>query len=160
SSVLGEAARTAVPSFLNKKADFMSGRSEGAMEDVTALMDGYRECVRHLWNMHFWKDAEPQQDWDLAEGFNAVAARLFQLLVLRPLGGAETEVRPDDWAQREPLSFLHVYVDPRSEIMVNRGLDTGYWDDPLRVIEKGELDLRFLQFFDWWLLGFREFGLY
>jgi hypothetical protein len=44
--------------------------------------------------------------------------------------------------------------------MVNRGLATGYWDDPLTCVEQGALDLRFIAFFDWWTLGFREFGLY
>ncbi len=130
------------------------------MEDVTDVVNAYRECVRHLWNTHFWKDAEPGQNWDLRDGFDEVAAQLFRLLVLRKLGREEIEVPPDYWAEREPLPFLRVEVDTRAEIMVNRGLATGYWDDPLRVVEKGELDLRFLQFFDWWLLGFREFSFY
>jgi hypothetical protein len=44
--------------------------------------------------------------------------------------------------------------------MVNRGKGTGYWDDPLRSVDKGEIDLRFVQFFDWSELGFREFQFY
>jgi hypothetical protein len=44
--------------------------------------------------------------------------------------------------------------------MVNRETTCGYWDHPLHFIEDGELDLRFLQFFDWWDLGFRDFEHY
>jgi hypothetical protein len=130
------------------------------MEDVTALIDGYRECVRHVWNTRFWKDAEPQQDWDLRDEFNEIAARLFRALVLRKLGRDDRGVKPDHWAPREPLMFLRLEVDPRSEIMVNRVEETGYWDDPLRTVEKGQLDLRFLQFFDWSDLSFRDFAFY
>jgi hypothetical protein len=44
--------------------------------------------------------------------------------------------------------------------MVNRGVDTGYWDDPLRAASSDDLDVRFVQFFDWSLLEYRDFALY
>jgi hypothetical protein len=130
------------------------------MTDVTAVLNAYRECVRHLWNTNFWRDAEPSNDWDLQNAFDDVAAQLFRTLVLQKLGH-DAEVRPNYGAEQEPLSFLRLAVTSgQSGIMVNRGVGTGYWDDPLRLIGQGELDLRFIHFFDWWLLGFREFAFY
>ena len=130
------------------------------MTDVTPLLNAYRECVRHLWNTYFWHPAEAAVDWDLQNAFDDVAAELFRILVLRKIG-RDAEVKPDYWAERDPLLFLKLEVaSGRSEVMVNRGVGTGYWDDPLKVIEPSELELRFIQFFDWSLLGFREFALY
>jgi hypothetical protein len=131
------------------------------MEDVTALMNEYRECVRHLWNTNFSEDAtESEPDWDLCDEFNEIAALLFRTLVLRKLGLDDVNVRPAQYSPQEPFPFLRIEVDSGSEIMVNRGEGTGYWDDPFRRVEKGELDLRFIQFFDWQNLGFREFAFY
>jgi hypothetical protein len=44
--------------------------------------------------------------------------------------------------------------------MVNRTGTGGYWDDPVTDIEPDDCDLRFIQFFDWWDLGFRDFAFY
>ena len=130
------------------------------MTDVTAQLDIYRECVRHLWNTYFWRDAEPSLDWDLQNAFDDVAALLFRTLVLQKIGH-DSNVRPDYWADREPMPFLRLEVaNGHTTIMVNRGIGTGYWDDPVSIVATGELDLRFIQFFDWSLLGFREFELY
>jgi len=130
------------------------------MGDVTPLMDAYRECVRHLWNTYFQREAEANQDWDHRDEFNAIAAQLFRALVLRKLGRESAEVRPDHWAPRKPLPFLQVVVEPRSEIMVNREIDGGYWDHPLTVIDQGDLELHFVQYFDWADLAFRDFAYY
>ena len=39
-------------------------------------------------------------------------------------------------------------------------MTSGNWDDPVNRIESDALDLRFLQYFDWWALGFRDFAYY
>ena len=44
--------------------------------------------------------------------------------------------------------------------MINRTGDSGYWDDPVTQLEKDDCELRFIQFFDWWDLGFRDFAFY
>jgi hypothetical protein len=133
---------------------------EIAMTDVTARMNAYRECVRHLWNTQFQAEAEPGHDWDLRDGFNKVAAQLFRLLILRPLDRENWDFQPDHWSPREPFPFLRVVVDTTSEILVNRELASGYWDHPLKAVHTDELDLRFLQYFDWWDLGVRDWAYY
>jgi hypothetical protein len=128
--------------------------------DVTPLMNDYRECVRHLWNTHFRSQADANLDWDMADQFNAIAAQLFEALVLTRVGSAGLHVQPDSWLPRAVLDVLHVVVEHRSEIMVNRDRDGGYWDHPVTTVEAGELDLRFLQYFDWDVLGTRDLAYY
>ena len=130
------------------------------MEDVTPLMNEYRECVRHVWNTHVQVLAEAENDWDVRDGFNEVAARLFRLIVLRALCREEWEFAADHWADPKPFPFLHVVVERTCEIMVNREMTSGYWDDPVRVVEPEDLQLRFLQYFDWDDLGVRDWAFY
>src|SRR5437867_9762524 len=92
-------------------------------DDVTSLMNGYRECVRHLWNTYFWKDADPHDDWDLRDNFNDIAVELFRALVLRKLDRDEAELLPDQVAPRQPLGFLRVEAPSGSTIHINRSAE-------------------------------------
>ena len=130
------------------------------MNDVTPQMLSYRECVRHVWNTHFRAEDEARQDWDLRDRFCDAALILFRALVLHGLDVDDSQLLADYRGDRQPLMFLRLEVDSRSTIMVNRTGTSGYWDDPVTAIERGDCDLRFIQFFDWWDLGFRDFAFY
>jgi hypothetical protein len=130
------------------------------MIDVTDLMLNYRECVRHLWNTYFRREAQPQQDWDLRDEFYDAALVLFKALVLRGLDVGDVKLLPDYFADQAPIMFLRLEVDGSSEILVNRTGSSGYWDDPVTVVQQGDCDLRFIQFFDFDDLGFRDFRFY
>jgi hypothetical protein len=130
------------------------------MKDITSTMSSYRECVRHLWNTHFWQQAERQEDWDLRDRFDEIAIALFRCLVLREVAREDAQVLPSYRRDRVALPFIRLEVVPESPIFVNRGVDEGYWDDPVARVQRDELDLRFIQFFDWWDLGFRDFAFY
>src|SRR5262249_32969803 len=99
-------------------------------------------------------------DWDLRDEFCDAALILFRGLVLHGLDIAETELLPDYRADQEPLGFLRLVIETSSQALINRTGDSGYWDDPVTQLEKGDCDLRFIQFFDWSLLGFRDFAFY
>jgi hypothetical protein len=46
-------------------------------------------------------------------------------------------------------------------ILINRDLPrNGYWDHPVNCIRPGEMELQFVGFFDWDMLGFRDFRYY
>jgi hypothetical protein len=130
------------------------------MTDITDRIQDYRECVRHIWNTHFRAEAERRDDWDLRDEFYDAALILFRALVLKGLDVAETELLPDYRADRQPLLFLRLVIDTSSQALINRTGDSGYWDDPVTQLEKGDCELRFVQFFDWWDLGFRDFAFY
>jgi hypothetical protein len=130
------------------------------MTDVTDLMLNYRECVRHLWNTYFRREARPRQDWDLRDEFYDAALILFKALVLRGPDVDDPPLLPDYRREQAPLMSLRLEVDMTSAILVNRTGSSGYWDDPVTAIQQGDCDLRFIQFFDWWDLGVRDFQYY
>ena len=107
------------------------------------MMNDFQECVRHLWNTYFLRGVKGN-DWDLCDRFNDIEIELFRALVLRPLNREDAPLKPAHWMPQEPLSFLSLTVTNRSNIHINRGVDTGYWDDPVDAIWKEELDLRFI----------------
>ena len=127
--------------------------------DVTGLMNAYRECVRHLWNAYFAAEARAETDWDAVEDFYAAAGYLFRALVLRKIGRDGSDVDVEE-CRREPLSFLHVALDPNGEVLINREQSSGYWDYPLTNVQKGDLKLAFLGFFDWSVADHRDFAYY
>ena len=130
------------------------------MADVTDRMQNYRECVRHIWNAHMRAEAEQFQDWDLRDEFCDAALILFRALVLRGFDVGEIELLPDYRAECRPLSFLRLIIETSSRALINRTGDSGYWDDPVTQLEKGDCELHFIQFFDWSVLGFRDFAFY
>jgi hypothetical protein len=83
---------------------------------------------------------------------------LFRVFVLRPLGREDCEYLPDQFADRKPLPFLRVVAKSAADLHINRETSSGYWDFP--VVDPGDLELHFLQFFDWWELGHRDFAYY
>ena len=44
--------------------------------------------------------------------------------------------------------------------MIQREPDSGYWDDPVEFVERGKIELNFLDFFDWNCLDYRDFQYY
>lgn len=116
------------------------------MQDVTALMNRYRECARGLWN-NFLRDS---QDVDVADTFESLCDELFSALVLAPLGEQRFK-RGASHSQREPFPFLR--VEPRTDhvpVMVSRSAERGgYWDDPLNEIGPQQARLLFNDYFDW-----------
>ncbi|MBN8226279.1 hypothetical protein JYK02_02010 [Corallococcus macrosporus] len=111
--------------------------------DLDRLMRQYRECARHVWNTYF----QPLQDgW---HEFIGVEQALLSGLVLEQAGIDSTRksleyiqglrVRP----VIPPMGYLDVFLAPARvpEDRVTR------WRQG--VLKPGEVDLRFLCFFDW-----------
>jgi hypothetical protein len=136
------------------------------MKDVTARFSSYRECVRHLWNGHLLATiAESLDPWDRRDEFDDVCTILFGSLVLAPLGvavesavtnvlsrGRDSGARAIDW----------IHVVPRAPvgapILINRDPTSngGYWDHPLSHVASADVDLRFVRWFDFDELAFRD----
>jgi hypothetical protein len=116
------------------------------MSDVAAAMQSFRECARHIWNAYFQVDAKRRQDWDLHEEFDEAALILFRALVLHERDVGDPEALANYRGGPAPLMCLRLDVERGSEILVNRTGTSGYWDD-----------LRFIWFFDWSELDFRDF---
>src|SRR5437016_5214411 len=99
------------------------------MQDVTSLMNSYRECSRNIWNTHF----SGQEDWCRAETiYEQIRKLLFESLVLARLDG----IRSPDW---EPSATLKVVPIGSMPIWIRRSTNERnvYWDQEpeLRVVE-------------------------
>ena len=130
------------------------------MNDVTHLFLTYRECVRHLWNTYFRPLAEPSVNWDLRDEFDSIVRGIFSSLVLRPLAVFDRELAAEYSADPLPLSGFRIVpaVSHGTPIFINRGLPrTGYWDHPVSRVLPEEVELQLLRFFDFDILGYREY---
>ena len=136
------------------------------MNDVTSRLTHHRECVRHLWNTEFTGlVATSPDEWDLCEAFDDICAALFDALVVEPLGLAPVSralrvLRPGS----TPLPWLRVVpsLPAATPILINRDptSDHGYWDHPPERVLPTDVELRFVRWFDFDVLGFRDFRYY
>ena len=127
------------------------------MRDITELVSRHRECSRHLWNTYYWPQAEAEEDWDLRDQFEDISARLFSSLVLWPLERESFQFRPANLLPYQEVPFIHVVPKGMCIAHVNREIESGYWDHPISELKEGDVDMRFVHYFDWWVLGHREF---
>ena len=131
-----------------------------SMRDVTELINRHRECVRHLWNTYFWPQAEIDDDWNLRDQFEDISTKLFSALVLWPIERESYELKPEYLQPQTAVSFLHVVPNGSCQILINREVSSGYWDYPIETVEESDVDLRFIHYFDWWMIGHRDFEFF
>jgi hypothetical protein len=113
------------------------------MEDVTELLQYYRECARHVYNMYF-RLLDPG---DIL--FDQVDDALFQTLVLRQLGvDATRRINVN-----EPFEYLHIVPS-----MVSEGIPV-MWGRKETMLKEvwheirlfpARLHVHFLGYFDWY----------
>jgi hypothetical protein len=125
------------------------------MNDITDILNTYRECTRGLWNTYLRPDA----DFDRVDAFASICEVLFAELVLRPLGKNDEPKKSGN----EPYSFLRVVPTADAvPIMINRPSTDGnrYWDDPIGQVHQRGNSLLYIDYFDWDSLGFVDFQYY
>lgn len=131
---------------------------------VTKLMNTYRECVRHLWNTYFLDLLSiVENQWDVSDEFDEICTTLFSSLVLNPIGCTSHKKSQRYEGFPTPLSCLHVVPSAKDgvPIQIAREIQSfTYWDYPIDVIKPLEVDLRFIDFFDFDVLGYKEFEYY
>lgn len=130
------------------------------MKDITRLLNHYRECVRHLWNVYFLDEEPSTVDWDLSDEYEEICEKLFSSLVLARIGRTESKKARAFERSLEPLTFLRIIplANNGVPIHINREkIPSPYWDHPKTLIKPDEADMRFIDFFDFGTLGFREF---
>lgn len=121
--------------------------------DLNELMNQFRLASRELFN-HFFRVPDPyangQHAWLMEERFRDVQAVLFQQLVAEQMSLSLAE-----YGNPQP----NVLVEPRHggavPIMLNRDIDSGYWDHPVKEVGT-DAHLLFVSFFDWDQLDYRD----
>lgn len=131
-----------------------------ANNDITPSIANFREAARHLWNAHYRQSLADRDPWDTRDSFDEVIGRLFDSLVLEPLGIAGTSLAPSNAGVPKPVTGLIVRpsVESGVPIMINRDRPrSGYWDHPKERIAADEAELLFARFFDFDQLASRDF---
>jgi hypothetical protein len=129
-------------------------------EDVTPLFNNYRECVRHLWNVHYRSLPEACRDWDLHDEFEDVCVQIFGSIVLRPLTIFDQKLAARYSPNPNPLPGFRIVpvVAQGTPILINRDLPRGgYWDHPVKTVKPNDIELDFLRYFDFDVQNYREY---
>jgi hypothetical protein len=121
------------------------------MKDLTAEINTYRECVRHLWNAYLLPTVAANGDgWSVRDEFDDVCRKLFGLLLVDPLrlagvSRADLLLSPSRTDNRAPLPWLQIVPNgaPSVPVMINRHPSDahGYWDHPLNRVAAQDVDL-------------------
>ncbi len=111
------------------------------MKNITKVFEKYREAARHLRNTCYLP--ADQNDWDTIEDFREVSALLFKHFVLEEL---QIEQDSINWLEYD---FCIESTADDLPILVNRDGESGYWDNPITKVKKGELKIHLIDYFDW-----------
>jgi hypothetical protein len=128
------------------------------LKDLTDRMAIFREAARHLWNTALAQET----GWNVRDDFDEACNALFRAIVLRPIDKTGATPAPSSSRNGPPIPFLRVVpgIEHGTPIHINRAVPaSGYWDHPMNAVGPGDVDLRFVRFFDWDELGRREFEL-
>lgn len=131
--------------------------------DITKLMNKYRECARHLWNTYFLEQLSSQYQWDISDEFDQICTMLFSSLVLNQIGGTSCKKSYRYEQFPEPLICLHIVpsAEAGAPIQIAREVKSfTYWDYPIDLVKPLDVDLRFIDFFDFDVLGYKDFEYY
>ena len=118
--------------------------------NLDEMMNRFRLASREVFN-HYFRVPDPYDNngWLFEERFSEVQVVLFQKLVAE---AASLSCVRYGCLQPEILVELRAEQTP---IMINREIDSGYWDNPIKEITK-DARLLFISFFDWDQLDYRD----
>lgn len=114
-------------------------------------MNKFRLASRTVFNSFFHiQDPYENDGWAYEERFSAIEKLLFQKIVIEP-ASLPSIVYGD--VQEQVIVKLRSGDD--APIMINRQIDSGYWDFPLKTLTN-EAELVFIRFFDWDVLDYHD----
>jgi len=150
--------------------------------DVTDCLSAYREAARHLWNTLF--AGSDLTDFDTVDEFAEIDDRLFDAVVTPravALGGSVSYGDEPDSRRIVPAvegrslrcgcvlpglrDSLRVVptIAHGTPIMIENpreGYGNGYWDHPIGAVRPEDVELKYIEYFDWDMLGIREYRYY
>ena len=132
------------------------------MKNVTEYFLRYRDIVRLAWNLGFRGLLTTDRTvYAFVDRFEEVSARLFEGMVLLPLGVSDRI--SDKWDPGKAFSFdVRPKTGRTAELLVDRYLPTApyhEWGSPAVRVRAEDCRLRFLAWFDWEQLGSRDYVL-
>lgn len=122
-----------------------------ATGDLDEMMNRFRLASRELFN-HYFRVPDPYNSngWALEERFSVVQEVLFQKLVSEP-----ASLSAMSYGQIQPEILVELRGSDAAPVMLNRKIDSGYWDYHIKEVTN-EPTLLFVSYFDWDQLNFRD----
>lgn len=110
--------------------------------EIDEAMIKFRIASREVFNNYFRVFGPREQALAMADRFSDIEALLFERLVLEPLefpivryGGVQSNIR------------VKIRFGKHGTIMLNREINSGYWDHPVKEFTT-DVELLFVSFFD------------
>ena len=129
------------------------------MRDITDIMNNYKECARHLWNTSFRTSNPTPSNIQSAFQFDEINERLFDELVLTRIGKTGFRKKSNE----EAWPFLEIKLSAEEcPALINRpSKDNGkYWDEPINRLNKDDVELNFISYFDWDEFNYIDYRYY
>ena len=134
--------------------------------DCTELFMQYREMARLIWNLAFWAKAEVRasdcfQTGDYVAAFREIAARLYEGMVLLPLGYEDRVIDIDSPGRTVPFHIELKYGGTKLLVARNGPTEPGrIYENHKLPLDLGSYELIFVDFFDWSQLDLRDFRFF
>lgn len=131
-------------------------------KNVTELFQRYRQCLRDIWNTHFWGHSE-LRNWDSVSIFERLKPSIFQAIVLETLSDncSCAQSVTNGMFQVVPSvpgpgggSATHVVITKRDP------LGGRSYVEELPALRSSEATLRFVDVFDWSVMGYLDLRYY
>lgn len=119
-------------------------------KEISEVLNNYRECLRHTWNTYF---RILDEGWH--EFINVERELFVGLVLVQVYDGYDFA---DD--EGEYISTFSVELEENSgnvEILWSKEKKGGHWKWEEMKIGQGDIECRFIDFFDWNQDGFRDF---
>lgn len=123
--------------------------------NLDTRMNRFRLASRELFNHYFrvedasGTETDPEA-WGAEERFEEVETVLFEKLVLEPM-----QLSGPTYGHRNTRIQVRLRSGRFAPIMLNREVDSGYWDHSIREVTD-DATLEFVSFFDWDQLHYRD----
>jgi hypothetical protein len=121
--------------------------------NIDKLVNKFRIASRELFNNYFLEQFLENEDWEFHELFTCIEEELFHALISSRIGIKKIEYGcyPQTEIEVIPTALSTCGIP----IMLNRNIDSGYWDHQIDRAEIGCV-FSFLTFFDWDQKAFKD----
>ena len=140
----------------------ISMTTKNSENNVTELFQEYRLILRDVWNRYFWSDHD-LRSWDMVDHFNMIKGKFFEsLLMYKVLVKISSE-------QQSSARFIVVPSVPGPNgakgcsiriAETNNRTTTSRWDQEPAWIAASEMELEFVDFYDWNTFSYINLQLY
>jgi hypothetical protein len=119
--------------------------------EIDACMNRFRLASRELFNHYFHESTHDEELWVMNERFTTLEEQMFNALVTEP-----ADIAAIIYGKLQPGIAVGLRLGEFAPWMLNREIDSGYWDYPIQEFTQ-EVVLHFKEYFDWDQTDFKDY---